>query len=731
MDLLREGELSIPNFDELTPTSHMNQNCEKTVRKPRNPRNKDGPKRARTAFSAKQIAQLERAFTESSYLTTIVLLLLSEEMGLPEANIKTWFQNRRKKAKLAERARCQQISSTSSTSASSIPSTSTPNAQWSMVNPQLERAFTESAYLTTIIRLQLSEEMGLPEATIKSWFQNRRMKAKLAKRAQHRLQTLNGRWSMVTPFTMIAWIFTYDYNTNATLMTTRNRIDGNKNSHRQYLQHRLQTLNGRWSMVTPFTMIAWIFTYDYNTNATLMTTRNRIDGNKNSSAGEGVHGKRVLNHNRPPAAFGRNGPSGSNHKIMVPKSADESQAGKTGAAWFMACVLFTAPTPNPGEFYCHQPDNNLPSDGIMIHKTHRPMTLQKDLYDMDFCHTYNRTHNGEFEEDILVPCTSFHFDSVVETAVTKFSLVCSRSILISVAQLSHLIGVLTGGIFANIIMETMSPRKLLLCGMWTQIIAGCLASYVPHNYIHLMILRYLAAVCCSQMYTAGQVIFTDITGGIHRSIAICLFESFWSIGVILLPMIAYIDPNWSSIFFMISLPTVLYIPLWFLIPDSPTWYLKKNRVDKAEDIIRKGARTNNTQHLLPNDLRQRLLAQMTSNSKEPLVTEWCSLWLGRRTVLQMLALHIAWCVCVTNYNGLLLNVKAFGRDYLSENTIALAPFIGALSAVHQALSLSVFGILNIIGGFAMSILSSPKTFDRKGKESESDLPNINVPGRDF
>ncbi|XP_037033782.1 organic cation transporter protein-like isoform X2 [Bradysia coprophila] len=502
----------------------------------------------------------------------------------------------------------------------------------------------------------------------------------------------------------------------------------------------------------------------------------------------------------------------------------------------MACVLFTAPTPNPGEFYCHQPENNLPSDGVFIHKTHRPMTLQKDLYDMDFCHTYNRTHNGEFEEDVLVPCTSFHFDSVFETAVTKFSLVCSRSILISVAQLSHLFGVLTGGILANIIMETMSPRKLLLCGMWTQIIAGCLASYVPHNYIHLMILRYLAAVCCSQMYTAGQVIFTDITGGIHRSVAICLFESFWSIGVILLPLIAYIDPNWSSIFFMISLPTLLYIPLWFLIPDSPTWYLKKHQVDKAEDIIREGVQTNNTQHLLPNDLRQRLLDQMASNSKEPLVTEWCSLWKGRRTVLHLVALHIAWCVCVTNYNGLLLNVKAFGRDYLSENTIALgvseiigvfiglililttekkwryagiinifaglvaslgfflpnshlisdksknrwliltavipkiavscsqsilftctaelvsaekrkilifscvvwarmclltAPFIGALSAVHQVLSLSVFGILNIFGGFAMSILSSPKTLDRKGNEHESDLPDINVSGRIF
>lgn len=122
---------------------------------------------------------------------------------------------------------------------------------------------------------------------------------------------------------------------------------------------------------------------------------------------------------------------------------------------------------------------------------------------------------------------------------------------------------------------------------------------------------------------------------------------------------------------MISLPTVLYVPLWYLIPDSPTWFLKKNQVDKAEDIIRKAAQTNNTQHLLTNDLRQRLLDQMVSSSKEPLVTEWRSLWQGRRTIFHMLALHVAWCVCVTNYNGMLLNVKAFGRDYLSENTIAL------------------------------------------------------------
>lgn len=58
-----------------------------------------------------------------------------------------------------------------------------------------------------------------------------------------------------------------------------------------------------------------------------------------------------------------------------------------------------------------------------------------------------------------------------------------------------------------------------------------------------------------------------------------------------------------------------------------------------------------------------------------------------------------------------------------------APFIGVLSAIHQVLSLSVFGILNIIGGLAISVLSSPRTIERK--EQKTELPDINVPGKIF
>lgn len=160
----------------------------------------------------------------------------------------------------------------------------------------------------------------------------------------------------------------------------------------------------------------------------------------------------------------------------------------------------------------------------------------------------------------------------------------------------------------------------------------------------------------------------DITGGKHRTITICLFEVFWSIGVILLPMIAYIDPNWSRIFVMISLPTVLYIPLWFFgIPNSPRWLLKSGRIEEVVKILENAVLVNNRNNLIRNDLRQRLYAQMKSDMNEPLPAEWRSLWTDPRTVRSTIAVHIAWATFVTSFNGMLLNVKAFGRQYVPVN----------------------------------------------------------------
>lgn len=108
---------------------------------------------------------------------------------------------------------------------------------------------------------------------------------------------------------------------------------------------------------------------------------------------------------------------------------------KIPSAWFMASIIFTAPTPWPGEFYCAQVAAGNESAAAAV-----------DGPD-DFCW---RTDDVNASAAV---CEVFGHRSPVETVVTQFDLVCGRSILLAVSQFAHLFGVLTGGLLANVLLK--------------------------------------------------------------------------------------------------------------------------------------------------------------------------------------------------------------------------------------------------------------------------------------
>ena len=59
-------------------------------------------KRPRTAFSGDQLSRLKHEFNENRYLTERRRQDLARELGLNEAQIKIWFQNKRAKMKKAK-----------------------------------------------------------------------------------------------------------------------------------------------------------------------------------------------------------------------------------------------------------------------------------------------------------------------------------------------------------------------------------------------------------------------------------------------------------------------------------------------------------------------------------------------------------------------------------------------------------------------------------------------------
>lgn len=201
----------------------------------------------------------------------------------------------------------------------------------------------------------------------------------------------------------------------------------------------------------------------------------------------------------------------------------------------------------------------------------------------------------------------------------------------------------------------------------------------------------------------------DITGGKYRKSVICLFESFWGIGMVLLSLIANWMPMWSwkSIYLAISLPTIAYIFVWFFIPDSPKWLLAHSKIDAARNQLLHAMRVNKRSDRLPSNFDGFLQFEAAAMAKAPKPDNWPSLWSSKVQIVLMIALHTAWAVDVTNYNGMLLNIRVFGRNYLVINTIiaGLCEIAGVFCAwliVMNANKRMFFcsGSFNIVAGAA-------------------------------
>lgn len=53
------------------------------------------PRKARTAFTDHQLAQLERSFERQKYLSVQDRMELAASLNLTDTQVKTWYQNRR------------------------------------------------------------------------------------------------------------------------------------------------------------------------------------------------------------------------------------------------------------------------------------------------------------------------------------------------------------------------------------------------------------------------------------------------------------------------------------------------------------------------------------------------------------------------------------------------------------------------------------------------------------
>lgn len=139
---------------------------------------------------------------------------------------------------------------------------------------------------------------------------------------------------------------------------------------------------------------------------------------------------------------------------------------KMPTSWFMAIIIFTAPAPKPGDFWCTAPDT-LPSEYISdwIESAHPMRVDHHNRSHIDYCHVFkdfierpldflgpNRTELNTTNLT-AVKCTNFSFNPDYHSLVADFQLICQRELLLPLTQCFHIFGLLCGGIFAYFMLK--------------------------------------------------------------------------------------------------------------------------------------------------------------------------------------------------------------------------------------------------------------------------------------
>ncbi|XP_068600526.1 organic cation/carnitine transporter 2-like [Brachionichthys hirsutus] len=187
---------------------------------------------------------------------------------------------------------------------------------------------------------------------------------------------------------------------------------------------------------------------------------------------------------------------------------------------------------------------------------------------------------------------SYSRDTYKSTIVTEFDLVCSEGWKQPFTSTVLFLGILFGSFFVGQISDRFGRKPILIATMAAQTVFNFVEIFSP-TWTVFCIFYFLNGFSHASNYVAGFVLGTELlTGNVRIMFSSLTLNIGFSVGYMLLPVSAYLLRDWKYLLSVVSLPGFVFIPIWWLIPESPRWLLSVRRVAEAEAIVRRIARFN-------------------------------------------------------------------------------------------------------------------------------------------
>lgn len=141
-----------------------------------------------------------------------------------------------------------------------------------------------------------------------------------------------------------------------------------------------------------------------------------------------------------------------------------------------------------------------------------------------------------------------------------------------------------GSLLSGLLMDCYG-RKTTLQIAGLPLIVGWFLIAFSQNYVTLMIGRFVAGLSTGLTASTGQVLVGEITQPQLRGILSSMPFASYSFGILMVYILGYLF-HWRHVAIISSVTPIIAILLYFMLPESPVWLLRHNKIEDAKKALK-------------------------------------------------------------------------------------------------------------------------------------------------
>ncbi|XP_058235322.1 solute carrier family 22 member 2 isoform X3 [Hemibagrus wyckioides] len=300
-----------------------------------------------------------------------------------------------------------------------------------------------------------------------------------------------------------------------------------------------------------------------------------------------------------------------------------------------------------------------------------------------------------------------------ESFVTEFNMVCEDAWLLDMCQAALSVGFLVGSIAIGYLADRWdcfvsdATRYLIRFGRKTTFLMSCVLNTVTGilvavspNYISLLVFRALYGFGTKGGWMVAFVLITELVGVEYRRPVAVYFQMFFSIGILILPLVAYLISDWRWLQVAITAPYLCFLAYYWFIPESPRWLLSQNNTKKAVEITKKMAKVNKK-------TLSKNIETLKDDCTDTAVASFMDLIRTPKMRKHTFILSYNWFTSAVVYQGLIMRLGILGGnvyvDFLISGIVEFPAAILILFTIDRIGRRLPFATANIVAGAACLI----------------------------